>query len=123
MFIHGRGHKTLSSPARSEFPCPACSTKGTSVVVVDYDYAHIFWIFGGLKNEVVTMSCKACLAGRQLNANEQSHVFSQDAKNPVPFMDRYGAYVLIVLFVAWFAFAFTFPCAVNPTSDACLDSR
>ena len=93
------------------------------MAMVDYDYSHIFWIFGGLKNEVTTLSCKACLAGRVLDSNERRQLFAQDSKDPVPFMDRYGAHVLILLVVAWFAFSFTFPCVVNPNSNACYDSR
>jgi hypothetical protein len=123
MFIFGRGHKTLSSPLSSEFACSACGVKGACVAVVDYDYAHIFWKFGNLKNEVVRVCCKACLASQTYDAQAQRELFARHAKSPVPFMDRYGAHVLILVLVAWFAFASMFPCVVNPGSQACLDSR
>ena len=38
------------------------------------------------------------------------------------FMDRYGAHVLLLIVVAYVAFAVTFSCAINPTSEFCLQS-
>jgi hypothetical protein len=46
-------------------------------------------------------------------------LYGSIGRNPIPFMDRHGAHVLLLVLVAWGALAYFFPCAVNPNSTRC----
>lgn len=119
MFVWGGGHKTLRASAGPATSCSQCGRSGTCSAVIDYDYNHIFWIFKGLKNLAVTTSCDACGATVPVDKFREREVLASLGRNPIPFMDRYGAYVLIALIIAWLILVFAFPCVINPASELC----
>ena len=119
MFIFGSGHKTIRIPINNVPPCGTCRRDSQRVIAIDYDYSHIFWLFKGLKNKVVVGRCEACGTSVALDKSHEKDVYRALGRNPIPFMDRYGALVLIAIVAAWVAFVFAIPCAVNPTSDLC----
>lgn len=123
MFVWGSGHKQLQVEFNDAMPCPACKRSGARLAVIEYDYNHIFWLFKGLKNQVASVKCTACGGLQVIDKYGQKSLFVKLGRNPIPFMDRFGAGVLLAIVVGWFAFALSFPCAVNPSSRACLESK
>jgi len=123
MFIWGSGHKTIRIPIHNAPPCGTCGGDTLRSISFDYDYSHIFWLFKGIKNKAVSASCETCGTVVRLEAEHEKDIVRTLGKNPIPFMDRYGAVVLLLLVAAWITFALTRPCAVNPDSQVCRDSR
>jgi hypothetical protein len=120
MFIWGSGHKKLQVPFNDSAPCPACKRASTRTAVIEYDYDHIFWLFKGLKNKIASVICGACGTQYGIAKGAQKTLYAKLGRNPIPFMDRFGAVVLIAIIVAWVALALAFPCFVNPTSQMCV---
>src|SRR5271166_5306648 len=112
MFIWGNGHRSLQFTLEKPKRCEHCGLEGERLLVIEYDYSHIFWVFKGLKNKVSTLICLRCTADEQLDKAGERAAFAELGRNPIPFMDRYGAVVLVAIIAAWMAFAFTFPCTV-----------
>jgi|SRR5688572_24750655 hypothetical protein len=119
MFVWGSGHKTLRVSAGQATSCSHCGRFDTCSAVIDYDYSHIFWAFKGLKNMAVTTACEACGVTAPIDKLRERELFTNLGRNPIPFMDRYGAYVLVAIVVGWVIIVLAFPCAVNPTSELC----
>jgi hypothetical protein len=123
MFIWGKGHNTIKVPINNAPPCVTCNEIGHLVVRINYDYDHILWLFKGIKNKVVSVGCERCASELIVDKETETELFAAMPKNPIPFMDRYGALVLIAIIVAWVSFALAFPCLVNPGSQTCSQSQ
>ena len=123
MFIWGKGHKTIDLPSAAQVYCHKCGSTSDHTATVDYDYDHIFWLFKGLKNKVTTTQCGNCQHVESLEGTAQKEFFAKKGGNPIPFMDRYGGHVLLLLILAYVAFALSSPCAINPNSQACAESK
>lgn len=105
MFIWGSGHKTLVILIVDSHPCPECNQVAKKFLQIGYDYDHIFWLFKGIKNRVVTARCEQCMSVTKLDNNATKVLFSDIGSNPIPFMDRFGAHVLIAIVAGWFVVA------------------
>ena len=123
MFIWGKGHNTINVPINIAPPCASCNKVGHLVVRINYDFDHIFWVFKGIKNKVVSVGCERCAADLVVDKTTQAELFAAMPKNPIPFMDRYGSLVLIGIILAWVSFVLEVPCLVNPNSQTCIQSQ
>jgi len=121
MLVWGIGHKNIRADL-DVFACPVCKRTARRITVVDYDYSHIYWLFKGLKHLIVSVECEACGTVQEIDKNDQKVLFTELGRNPIPFMDRYGAHVLLAIIISWVGFAFVFPCFVNPASEVCAES-
>ena len=122
MFIWGRGHKTIKIPEPVQCNCMNCGATTRQQVSVEYDYGHIFWLFKGLKNKAVTFFCSSCQRQQSLSPSDQRELLSGVFRNPIPFMDRYGGHILLLIIVAYVLLVFAFPCTINPNSQLCAES-
>jgi len=123
MFIWGKGHKTIELPQSVNLYCSECGSSSDHHASVDYDYDHIFWLFKGSKNHRTTTVCKNCQHPKTLVGVMEKELFQKLGGNPIPFMDRYGGHVFLIVIVAYIAFAMSSPCTINPNSQICLDSQ
>lgn len=123
MFIWGSGHKTIGVPTSVKMYCMKCGSTTDHAATIEYDYDHIFWICKGSKNRQATTQCARCQQISSMDADAQKDLFAKIGGNPIPFMDRYGGHVLILIIIVYMGFAFLFPCAINPNSQLCADSK
>lgn len=119
MFIWGSGHKSLHIALENVAACGRCKSTNRTASI-EYDYDHIFWIFKGLKNKVIQLTCATCGQSEFVDKKAEKQLIVCLDRNPIPFMDRHGALVLIAILIAWVSFALLFPCAVNPNSTLCV---
>lgn len=120
LFVYGSGSNHLVVHLNDQSACAACGRPDTRDAVIDYDYLHIFRVFRNVKSKVVRVVCAACGNAENVESRHEQELYKSLGRNPIPFMDRYGAHVLLLLVVAWFALAYYFPCVVNPASDRCV---
>jgi hypothetical protein len=120
VFVFGSGYNRVMAHIDDERPCTSCGRMDTRDAVIEYDYQHIFRIFRSMKNKVVRVVCAACGDSHEISEPQQRQLYSSIGRNPIPFMDRHGAHVLLLVLMAWGALAYFFPCAVNPSSARCI---
>jgi hypothetical protein len=106
MIFWGSGHKTIRKSLTGYFVCPGCGRKNCSSVVVDYDYQHIYWLFKSVKNVQASLVCDNCAHAQGPDDQRQSDLFEKLGGNPIPFMHRFGAHVLVLMFVLLVAFSY-----------------
>jgi hypothetical protein len=119
VFVFGSGYNKVVAHIDGR-SCASCGRPDTCDAVIEYDYQHIFRIFRSMKNKVVRVACAACGASHEIGGPQERELLNAIGRNPIPFMDRHGAHVLLLLLVAWGALAYFFPCVVNPNSDRCV---
>jgi hypothetical protein len=106
MFVWGSGHKTIQKDVNDSSVCTGCSHANEFSVVVDYDYSHIYWIFKSVKNVKTYLVCGNCGHAQDSSNQTESDLFAKLGGNPIPFMDRFGGVVFVLLIVGFGAYAF-----------------
>jgi hypothetical protein len=74
--------------------CDRCGGKKPFHYLVEYSYAGLFWIFNFLTSKRHLVVCDTCKTGREVQPEEYPH-HAQNAR--VPFMRRFGIFVLVAL--------------------------
>ena len=90
MFIWGSGHKTLKIPIGDLHPCEVCAQSGRKFLLIDYDYGHIFWLFKGLKNKIVSVECEQCATVSTVDKTTEKIIFASRGGNPIPLPGQSG---------------------------------
>lgn len=124
MFVWGRGQRSRTAKLHDgSTTCLSCGAAYGQDLQVEYEFKHIFWVFRGVKNEQYTTVCGECGGVNAVDRTHGKQLVSKAKRNPIPFMDRYGAYILLLIVAGWVAYALAFPCSVNPSSDLCRQSQ
>ena len=106
MFIWGSGHNTVQKSVTDNCICSGCGGTNNLSVVVDYDYSHIYWIFKSVKNVRTSLVCENCGHAQDADDQKKSDLFEKLGGNPIPFMDRFGGVVLVLIFAGAVAYGF-----------------
>lgn len=104
MFIWGSGHKTIQKSVTDNIICSECAGAIGHSVVVDYDYSHLYWIFRSVKNVQTYLVCENCSHVQGAEAKGESGLFAKVGGNPIPYTDRFGGVVFVLLIVGAVAF-------------------
>ncbi len=105
MFIWGKGHKSIELPQPVSLYCMKCGSTSDHSASVEYDYDYAFWLFKGSKNQRTTTECGNCQHLNTLVGIMEKELFQKLGGNPIPFMDRYGVQVLLLIIIAYGVFA------------------
>jgi hypothetical protein len=62
-------------------------------------------MFGGIKNKVARIVCAACGHTESISGKREKQLYTAMGHNPIPFMDRHGAHILLLVFAAQIAIA------------------
>jgi hypothetical protein len=96
MIVFGtRGDKVLMERVQAE-QCPVCERKRPFSIWLQYEYDHVWYIFGWLRSRKYYLLCDVCNRGKKLDRREYEQGIG---KLPIPFMQRYGRLLLPVIFV------------------------
>lgn len=106
MIIWGRDRKSVRRNLGNTSTCPQCGHTKTASVVVDYDYNHLYGLFRYVHNVRTSLSCDSCGFTQVVDKREQRALFAELGGNPIPFMDRYGGSVLLLIVAGSVAYAF-----------------
>ena len=106
MLIWGSGHKTVQKSVTDSLVCTGCSRANNFSVVVDYDYSHLYWLFKWVKNIKTSLACENCGNRQDADDQREGDLFEKLGGNPIPFMDRFGGAVLLLIVAGGIAFAF-----------------
>lgn len=123
MFVFGRGHKQITIGDGLSIFCSNCGNTGPHSLVIDYDYAHIFWAFKDFKNKTSKTTCLSCGTESTVSDDTEKTIYERIGGNPMPFTDRFGGVVFVGLIAAWLLFAFWDPCWTDSDSSACAASQ
>lgn len=96
--------------------CATCERVRPFKVLLQYRYAHVYWIFAWVSEKKYMLVCDICHRGWALKTEEVEKSFS---KHPIPFMRRYGWTFLAVPFVSLIGFAHiaSYFESLSPTSN------
>ena len=97
MFVWGGGHKIIQKDVTYSSVCAGCGRANELSVVVDYDYSHIYWIYKSVKNVKTYLFCQECDHAQEVNDQTESNLFAKLGGNPIPFMDRFGGVVFLLI--------------------------
>ena len=81
--------------------CPICKEVKPFHLILIYKYTHISDTFGLIAEKRYMNSCEDCDHGQEIN---MMVIERQLGYVPIPFMRRYGGYVLLAIVVLWVAF-------------------
>jgi hypothetical protein len=76
--------------------CPVCERERSFSVWLQYEYDHLYYIFGMLRSRKYFLLCDVCSRGERLERREYER---QLGRVPIPFMHRFGCLIfpLVVL--------------------------
>ena len=94
MIIWGARSNTIDLGAIETKACPTCEKERTHRLILQYRYAHLYYIFGAVTKKQYICACEICGRGPALNSKE---VESTLKKKPIPFIHRLGWTILIGL--------------------------
>lgn len=97
MFFWGSGHKSVRQKASGLVICTGCGQASDLSVEADYDYSHIYWVFKAVKNVRASVVCGKCGHVQGADGEKPGAFFQRFGVNPIPFMDRRGGVVLLLL--------------------------
>jgi hypothetical protein len=98
MFISwGRATVVRAFGAPVEQYCPICEKERTFRQTLSYKVRHILWIFRWVSGKKYALVCDVCRRGQTLKAAE---VESLQRKSIIPFIDRFGWAVGLVILAA-----------------------
>lgn len=95
MFIFGTKNEVKDLGNESVMPCPVCEKDRPFRLVLTYKLSHIYYIFGSVSHKAYHQLCTICSRGETLDTKKTEAALP---RHPIPFMQRYGGYVLILLF-------------------------
>jgi len=97
MLIFGnRAQNVLMEQIPSQY-CPVCERDRPFSVWLQYQYEHVYFIFGHLRSRKYYLLCDVCGRGEKLDRREYEQKLE---KLPIPFMHRFGCWIFLVLMAA-----------------------
>jgi hypothetical protein len=84
--------------------CEICERKRPFKIVLQYRYAHLYWVFSWITEKHYLLLCDICHRGRNLKAAEVEKTLSQ---NPIPFRRRWGWAFLVPIILIPFLIGVT----------------
>jgi hypothetical protein len=100
--IWGSGGNSVDLGGEEHRHCETCERERPFRVILQYRYAHLYWVFAWITQKQYSLLCNICSRGWQLNAEDVEKTLTQ---NPIPFMRRWGWTFLVGLFAIPFLFA------------------
>lgn len=100
--IWGSGGKSVELGVVEHKHCEVCERERPFRTVLQYRYAHIYWIFSWITEKQYSLLCDICSRGWKLNATDVEKTLD---RHPIPFMRRYGWTFLLAIFVVPFTLA------------------
>ncbi len=83
--------------------CPKCETNCLHSLVLQYEYTHVYYIFGQLGSQKFYSVCDKCQHGSERNLDDADR---RGFIRVIPFLHRYGFHVIAVLGILGTAGAF-----------------
>jgi hypothetical protein len=96
MIILGHNTKTRWIKGAPAQVCSVCGGERPFSIVLQYQYDHIYFIFGLLRWRHYYLLCDVCHNGEKL---DRRLVEKSLGEPPIPFLHRYGCLMLPLLFV------------------------
>jgi hypothetical protein len=94
MIVFGtRGDKVLMEHSSAR-QCPVCERERPFSIWLQYEYDHVWYVFGYLRWRKYFLLCDICNRGQKLDRREYEQTIG---KVPIPFMRRYGCLLLPLL--------------------------
>ena len=97
MIIIGTRGKTLNLGLAGHENCPTCETQRPFHRYLDYRYGHLDWVIRVVTEKQYYKLCEICRRGVTLDAKQTEESLG---RNPIPWFDRAGLYVVGVGFAA-----------------------
>ena len=94
MIVWSSGGDVLDLGAVETRHCETCDTERRFHLTLRYRYCGLFWIFNFVTDRKYMVLCEVCQRGRELDRNKAERVVESV---PIPFMQRFGLPVLLVL--------------------------
>jgi hypothetical protein len=85
--IWGSGGNSVNLGEIEHKHCEICERERPFAIVLQYRYAHVYWIFSWITEEHYSLLCTICSRGWELNAKEIKKTLTKD---PIPFIRRWG---------------------------------
>jgi hypothetical protein len=85
--IWGSGGNSVDLGAVEHRHCETCERERPFRVILQYRYAHLYWIFSWITEKQYSLLCDICSRGWKLNAADVEKTLPQ---NPIPFIRRWG---------------------------------
>jgi len=99
MIIFGQISEHLRLGPTNSRACPACRQEQPFSLLLEYDYAHLYYLFGFVTRRRFRVACDRC--GNVWKASEKEIAEARPlARGAVPFLHRWGCLVFIVLVIA-----------------------
>ena len=80
--------------------CPECGEDTPFSITLVYKVFGLFWIFLTTWSKTYICHCNECGTGWELEGEAQAeieHIVSQIGKSPIPFLHRYGLWILLCI--------------------------
>ena len=87
MLVWGKRSETVDFGQTGVQKCPICERDRNFSLILQYEWSHMYWIFGQVSSKSYRVVCKICQRGWDVDSRE---VESQLDQNPIPFMRRRG---------------------------------
>lgn len=92
MIVWGSGGDALNLGTLETRHCEVCEKDRPFSVILQYRYWGLYWIFNFVTQRKYMLLCDVCQRGWEL---ERSKVDGLLKEVPIPFMRRFGGFVLI----------------------------
>jgi hypothetical protein len=96
MIIWGSGGDSVELGIVEHRDCEVCENERPFKLLLQYRYAHLYWVFCWITMRKYLLLCDVCYRGWELNTAEIEKTLSKDH---IPFIRRWGWTFLVGLFV------------------------
>lgn len=103
MIISGSGQGQATVGQLDPNTCPICGKRSTFSVLVNYTYAHLWWLFSFVKKREYLVRCDTCSGTA---AMDQATVRQKFLSDNIPFIRRNGWIVGVILVAGLVALGF-----------------
>ena len=97
--IWGSGGNSVDLGVTEHKHCETCERERPFATILQYRYAHLYWIFSWITEKHYSLLCMICSRGWALDTKEIEKSLPQ---NPIPFMRRWGWSFLLAPFAFYF---------------------
>jgi hypothetical protein len=105
VIIWGTERKRVPIGKAGKQKCPTCRSLQPCKLAFEYDYSHVYFIFGMVNRRRFLMICKECGTEWKVDTSEVDDAREIELES-VPFLHRWGCVVFLVMaFLAVLLFA------------------